>query len=93
MTAASRPEKATSHASQACVAAKNGRVDARIGIARQCTAQMAGRAPNHPEARPPEGAVLALSTSLQIVPDSTLSTCMRVTHGPSDTNDLMMPKR
>ncbi len=90
MTVASRPERATSHTYQACVAAKNGRVDARIGIARQCTAQMAGMAPNQPEARPSAVALGRPSTSFKIVPDSTLPTCMRVNCRPLDPNDLMM---
>jgi len=45
-TVANTPERARSQASHACVAAKNGRVEARMGITRQCTAQIAGRTPD-----------------------------------------------
>jgi hypothetical protein len=91
--ATSRAERATSHASQACVAAKNGRVEARIGIARQCTAQIAGRAPNQTELRPWPEVADASPTPFQIVLDSTSPTCKRVIQMRPDPYDLIMPKR
>ncbi len=81
MTVASTAERARSPASQEWVAAKNGRVEARIGIARQCTAQTAGRTPNQPEARPSAEATGG-STSFQIGLASTFQTRVRVTRMP-----------
>lgn len=79
MTVASKPERARSHTSQAWVAAKNGRVEARIGIPRQCTAQTAGRIPDQLEARRSAEADGDATTSFKIVPDSTFLACIRGT--------------
>ncbi len=77
MTHASKAERATSPASQECVAAKNGRVEARIGIARQCTAQTAGRIPDQTAARLSPEAAGGSATSFQIGPASKFLTCVR----------------
>ena len=72
MAVASRAETPRSHASHAWVAAKNGSVEARIGIARQCTAQIAGSTPDQPETAPPAGTAGESLLFFQIVPASTL---------------------
>ncbi len=74
MITASKAERARSPASQEWVAAKNGRVEARIGIARQCTAHTAGRTPNQLEARPSAEAGGGSIASFQMGPASTFPT-------------------
>ena len=78
---ASNAEVASSQASQECVAAKKGRVEARTGIARQCTAQIAGRTPDQPPTRPSAEAPGGSTPSFQIVPASTVLACIRRTLG------------
>jgi hypothetical protein len=67
-----RAETPRSHASHAWVAAKNGSVEARSGIARQCTAQIAGSRPDQPEVGLPAEAPGGSLRFFQIVPASTL---------------------
>jgi hypothetical protein len=74
---ASKAERARSPASQEWVDARNGRVDARIGIAKQCTAQTAGRTPNQPKARPSAEAAGGSAASFQIGPASTFPACVK----------------
>ncbi len=82
VTPASKPEIARNHTSQEWVAAKKGRVEARIGIIRQWIAQMAGRMPDQPSATPSSGVVVDSTPSFQIVPASTFVTCVGETHLP-----------
>ncbi len=92
VTPANKAEIARNHTSQEWVAAKKGRVEARIGIIRQWTAQIAGRMPAQPSATPSSGGVVDSTPSFQIVPASTfLDLCGRDTLGPTYSRIYLLP--